>query len=325
MASRPFRSQASYDAERITRDMVVPFLRERGIYVEADLRKKVGSGESQIVDCRLSDGTVARMRVRLCWRRDGENPKEASYSAFQLRARTLDGDWEATLSHLAERDEREGVTHTLAIQRDGHAIAHAALIPREAVGPIWNEQRRVSSQLLVEGLIGTKNHATNGDSPTLWLKDERTASGHRVTDVLWEWPGVQDIALMGVASVGSDDDTFDDLPGMDYALLGRDGGQRVRTVRSEMSRDGAVRRAVLARARGRCERSSCGESRVYAGFLDVHHILGVERSDRVWNCVALCPNCHREAHFSPEAEAINEALLAYARGRQGEEHVEIVV
>ncbi|MBU9434829.1 HNH endonuclease [Burkholderia multivorans] len=30
----------------------------------------------------------------------------------------------------------------------------------------------------------------------------------------------------------------------------------------------------------------------------MHHILGVEKGDRIWNCVALCPNCHRDTHHS---------------------------
>ncbi|AIO34480.1 HNH endonuclease family protein [Burkholderia cenocepacia] len=50
----------------------------------------------------------------------------------------------------------------------------------------------------------------------------------------------------------------------------------------------------------------------YPGFLDVHHILGVEKGDRVWNCVALCPNCHRDARHSPDADGLNSQLLASA-------------
>jgi 5-methylcytosine-specific restriction protein A len=41
--------------------------------------------------------------------------------------------------------------------------------------------------------------------------------------------------------------------------------------------------------------------------------LGVEKSDRVWTCVALCPNCHRDAHFAPDCEAINKRLSKYAK------------
>jgi len=41
--------------------------------------------------------------------------------------------------------------------------------------------------------------------------------------------------------------------------------------------------------------------------------LGAEKNDRVWTCVALCPNCHRETHISPDADRLNAVLLEYAR------------
>ena len=107
------------------------------------------------------------------------------------------------------------------------------------------------------------------------------------------------------------DDTFDDCP-IDYRQLGSDGTPRVPVLRSMVKRDDKVRREVMKRAKGTCESETCDESRSYPGFLDVHHILGVEKSDRVWNCVALCPNCHREAHFAPNQDAINATLLEYA-------------
>ncbi|MBN3794040.1 HNH endonuclease signature motif containing protein [Burkholderia sp. Ac-20392] len=68
---------------------------------------------------------------------------------------------------------------------------------------------------------------------------------------------------------------------------------------------------MLARAHG-CERVGGGQTQRYSGFLDVHHILGVEKGDRIWNCVALCPNCHRDAHYSPDKPELNRQLLAYA-------------
>ena len=74
-----------------------------------------------------------------------------------------------------------------------------------------------------------------------------------------------------------------------------------------------VRREVIKRAVDGCERQSCEDTRTYKGFLDVHHILGVGTSDRVWNCVALCPNCHREAHYAQDSERINAQLYDYAK------------
>jgi 5-methylcytosine-specific restriction protein A len=94
--------------------------------------------------------------------------------------------------------------------------------------------------------------------------------------------------------------------------LGADGSERFKTQKSFVKRNPLVRRKVIERAKNGCERNSCDDNRAYVGFLDVHHILGVETSDRVWTCVALCPNCHRESHFSPNRDKINRDLLAYA-------------
>jgi len=60
---------------------------------------------------------------------------------------------------------------------------------------------------------------------------------------------------------------------------------------------------VLLRAGGICE--SCGQSAPFirrsngTPYLEVHHTLSLAEGgeDTVDNAVALCPNCHREAHF----------------------------
>ena len=110
-----------------------------------------------------------------------------------------------------------------------------------------------------------------------------------------------------------DDDTFNDLVGLDLNLLGRDEAERILKTVSGVKRDPAVRRAVIKRCNRTCERPGCGAHRDYGGFLDVHHILGAETSDRPWTCVALCPNCHREAHAAPDRDTINLRLLEFAR------------
>lgn len=60
---------------------------------------------------------------------------------------------------------------------------------------------------------------------------------------------------------------------------------------------------VLLRAKGICER--CKENAPFirakdgTPYLEVHHIvqLALGGEDTVENAIALCPNCHREAHF----------------------------
>lgn len=312
-AQRAFRGEDSIAAERISRDAVAPFLTERGFEVIENKRKVAGTATEQFVSARAPDGKLVKMRVRICWRREGRNANERKVAAAQLRARLRDDDWEGTLRFIVERDAQHGNTHNLIIQRDGAVIVFAALIPRDTLMPIWLRQRDISDDLHRRGLMRNinKNHAMNGSSPTIWLQDDRTPDAHEVPDALWAWPGVIDIAKLDATGTAPRDDTFDDCPGIDYAMLGSDGSSRRTVIRSEVRRDPRVRRAVLDRGRA-CERKGCGEHREYGGFLDVHHILGVEKSDRAWNCVALCPNCHREAHFAPDADELNAQLLAYA-------------
>lgn len=110
----------------------------------------------------------------------------------------------------------------------------------------------------------------------------------------------------------STDDSFDDLPGVDSSKFGSDDAPKKMHTVSGVKRDPRVRREVIKRSKRVCERSGCGEKRNYPGFIDVHHILGAAKSDRVWNCVALCPNCHREAHYAPDRYRINKQLLQFA-------------
>jgi 5-methylcytosine-specific restriction enzyme A len=319
-AKRPFRGDASIAAEGISRDAVIPFLRSRGFTNVSEVRKVAGSATEQFVTARSPAGEAIQMRVRLCWRREGRNAGERKYSAAQLRARLINDDWEGTLRFIADRDRRRGNTHNLIVQRDGSTIVFAALIPGNELMAIWFAQRDASRDLHDRNLMGRigKNHAMNGSSPTIWLQDDRTPDAHVVADILWRWPGVVDIAKMAAAPSPSFDDTYDDCAGYDYSTVGGDNSPRHFVVRSEVKRDARVRRAVVERAGG-CERPGCNDSRSYPGFLDVHHILGVDKSDRVWNCVALCPNCHREAHFAPDADDLNATLLSYAGQFRGAE------
>lgn len=314
--NRAFRKPESYVAERISRDLIRPFLEDRGFVEIEDIRRKVGLGESQEVVAKSPNGESMRMHVKLCWRRDGRNAREGKYSAAQLRADTVDGDWLLTLQYIVERNAEQSITHFLILQREGSSVVYAALVPLNQLSAIWEMQRDVSAELIRQRLMGRikKNHAMNGKSPTIWLQDDRTPAAHAVADVLWNWPRVQDVVNMPVVvrRESLNDDTFDDCPGLDFATLGSDGAERRRVLRSEVRRDRQIREAVLDRAGDKCERPGCDSRQSYRSFFDVHHILGVEKSDRYWNCVALCPNCHREAHASPEADAINAALLSFA-------------
>jgi 5-methylcytosine-specific restriction protein A len=315
-SKRAFRTPESLDAEAVSRDAVAPFLISRGFNVEEDHRTKTGTAVSQIVTAIDPNGKRIKMRVRLCWRWDRQQ-KSNNCSAAQLRARLIDNDWDRTLDTIVSRDKDKGISHALLLQRNGKDIVYAALIPITKLKAVWEKQRDVSAKLIEDGKMGhrRKNHAMNGGSPTVWLMDNRSPAAHAVPDALWRWTGVVDLVKLPVTSastISPVDDTFDDIPGVDYFDLGSDGAPRVMTKSSHVKRDPRVRREVIKRASDGCERVSCRDKRRYSGFLDVHHILGVEKSDRVWNCVALCPNCHREAHFAPDCDLINDELLKFA-------------
>lgn len=308
---RAFRTDASIETELETRARVEPLLEQHGVEVTDRQTMVRGTAITQVIEGRI-DGQSVRMHVRLCWRRKGRKPREHLYAAAQLKARLDAGGWEQTLANIAARHVRERYTHLLLVQDSDEGFVFAALLPSADIPAIWARQFAVSADLKRRGLSGgiNKNHAANGSSPTLYLQDDRHPATPVVAQVIWDWPGVINIlARPRRRSWEGDADTFDDLPDGD---LGRDGAERMTTTRSGYPRDPKVRAAVRERAGGRCERDGCGEARDYPGFLDVHHILGIDRSDRVWTCVALCPNCHREAHSAPESEAINERLRIFA-------------
>lgn len=87
------------------------------------------------------------------------------------------------------------------------------------------------------------------------------------------------------------------------------------TVAVYRQRSGLVRRYALLRAAGRCE--ACGGVPPFVddagnGFLEVHHIyrLADEGDDAPENVAALCPNCHRRAHYSADRLAFQARLVA---------------
>jgi 5-methylcytosine-specific restriction enzyme A len=307
---RPFRTSESLEAELHTRAQILPLLTAAGY---AELKESVvkrGTSNSQFVEARSPSGKLIRIHVRLCWRRTGDRAGIKLYAAAQLRTRLVNESFEDTLNYLEKRSQSDAVTHYLFVQPDDGDFAFAAMVPRDELSKIWLEQRKVSSALIASGKMGniSKNHAENGSSPTLWLQDDRTAYSHEVADVFWNSPGV--FSILG-SPEGAGTEFSDAI--YDLSEAGRDLGIKRTELRTGFRRDPKVRALVLLRAGGKCERTGCNNSRSFPGFLDVHHILGIWSSDRVWSCVALCPNCHREAHFGPDRVELNDALMRYAK------------
>lgn len=93
--------------------------------------------------------------------------------------------------------------------------------------------------------------------------------------------------------------------------------QQRETVTVIYDRDLAVKAYVLTRSHHRCERPGCG----YKGFIkadgssyiEIHHIISLAGGgdDSILNVIALCPNCHKEAHYSKEREDLAKLLLQH--------------
>lgn len=198
--TRVFRSEASRSAEIVTRGMLPAFLESRAFVVATDERKASG----QTITASTPGGADLKMRVRLCWRRDGreesESTRRAGFSAAQILAHIKNDDWIGTLTAKVDRERSRGVTHFLLAQRDHNSFVFAALIPVDSLVPIWVAQRDASERLIRSGRLGRrkKNHAMNGSSPTIHLQDDRAPE---VADELWTYPGVIDLVAMQAIGV----------------------------------------------------------------------------------------------------------------------------
>src|SRR5436309_3346601 len=219
MRNREFRSYESHEAENITRNMLPDFLHSRGFRSVRDKRKLHGATESQVIHATSSNGEHLTMRVKLCWR---PRTNKKTYSAVQLLAKIKNGDWEGSLQQFVDRARQDGTTHFLLVQRENQEITFAALVPISELLKVWWAQHDLSQSLIAKGKLGRrkKNHAMNGSSPTLWLHDPETPL---IATALWDHPGVLD--LVSIEQINVDDkqeidETYDDIPGLDYRLFG---------------------------------------------------------------------------------------------------------
>jgi 5-methylcytosine-specific restriction protein A len=94
---------------------------------------------------------------------------------------------------------------------------------------------------------------------------------------------------------------------------GRLNPRRMQESKDIYERDPLVKAWVMQHAQGICE--LCGEhgpfrDRQGEWFLEEHHVVPLADGgpDSVENTVALCPNCHRKCHASPDAGKLREDL-----------------
>ena len=84
----------------------------------------------------------------------------------------------------------------------------------------------------------------------------------------------------------------------------------------------AIKLYVLRRANGVCEGCEILAPFYKADgspYLEPHHTsrLADEGPDHPAQVIALCPNCHRRAHYADDAEAFNKSLIRILAGKEG--------
>lgn len=97
-------------------------------------------------------------------------------------------------------------------------------------------------------------------------------------------------------------------------LVAKGSGGRSERTSFAFNRDGRVRDAALRRARGKCEYCDQPGFKTKSGalYLETHHIIPLAEggADDISNVIAICPNDHRKAHFSENADDLREKMLA---------------
>ena len=101
--------------------------------------------------------------------------------------------------------------------------------------------------------------------------------------------------------------------------------EKFQTISYDYRRNPDVAAAVLKRANGKCELCQLHAPFLKASdsspYLEVHHwvLLSEDGEDTVDNAGALCPNCHKQAHFGQYREYIksNKALAVDAKDQRG--------
>jgi 5-methylcytosine-specific restriction protein A len=84
-----------------------------------------------------------------------------------------------------------------------------------------------------------------------------------------------------------------------------------------------IKKYALLRAKGQCE--NCGKDAPFVNsnnipFLEVHHIFSLsdDGPDHPINVAAICPNCHREAHYGNDMQTLKDKLSEKIKVKESE-------
>ena len=150
------------------------------------------------------------------------------------------------------------------------------------------------------------------------LIENRFYKSHSSSFVLLSYASDFDEAAMIANNAGEDVVSLSSSPGEESGRKLAESTTIRRTGRA-YKRDRKVREIILSQAQGRCE--CCGELGFETDdgsrYLESHHIIEVSARgpDSVDNVVAICPLCHRKAHYAKNRLVIERAMISAVRKR----------
>lgn len=146
-------------------------------------------------------------------------------------------------------------------------------------------------------------------------KNIGTDSKERIKNILIKLGALELDAYAPTSNTADLDQRADNL--LKFGTLSEPQGQdrpRTKTTTTQSyERDPKIKAWVLLNAKGVCEGCNCAAPFHFPNgnpFLEVHHVITLAENgpDTCWNAVALCPNCHRKAHFSSDRIEFTNSL-----------------
>jgi predicted HNH restriction endonuclease len=124
------------------------------------------------------------------------------------------------------------------------------------------------------------------------------------------------IGLPELSDKALDAANIDELRKVAFSSISKASKSKKRNITFRI-RSNTIRRYVLCRAEGYCE--ACEKQAPFlksdgSPYLEPHHTtrLADEGLDHPLRVIALCPNCHRHAHYSKDAKYFNDLLKKIA-------------
>lgn len=198
------------------------------------------------------------------------------------------------------------------------SFANSMLSKGERNVLLFSTREPTSKEKLNQG-NGNKRYKFEGIFDVLSWRFYEPVTGDRIGDKLIEYHLIPANNIFNDFEV----DSLDITPGTnlleDILLKLRKSVPKDKTsnqysVQEYIQRSSLVKKYALTRANGYCE--LCKKPSPFTTtkgfpFLEVHHILKLadDGPDNPENVAALCPNCHREAHFGLRKDNIKSVLI----------------